>query len=318
MPDAPAADRRLRPLTRPRRLVPGDTVAVVATSGPLVPERLARGVRLLESWGLRVRVGPHALDRDPRNAHLAGTDADRAADLQAAWCDPEVSAVLVGRGGSGVTRLLDLLDWAAMAAAGPRVLVGFSDVTALHEAVATHLGLASLWGPMPAGLALGDDPPDAPTAEHLRRTLFEPDTVRTIAAESTTPVVSGRATGVLVGGTLTLLASTVGAPESRPAAGGIAFLEDVGEPAFRLDNRLTQLLRTGWFDAVQGVVLGTWTDCGPDAQDVLLDRLGRLGVPVLAGLPFGHGRPALTIPMGVEAELDADRGTLTLAEPALS
>ncbi len=298
--------------------MPGDTVAVVATSGPLVPERLAGGVLLLESWGLRVRVGPHALDRDPRIAHLAGTDADRAADLQAAWCDPSVAAVLVGRGGSGVTRLLDLLDWASMRAAGPKVLVGFSDVTALHEAVAARLGLATLWGPMPASQALGDDPPDRPTAEHLRRTLFEPEATRTIGAASTHAVVGGRATGVVVGGTLTLLAATVGTVESRPAAGGIVLLEDVGEPAFRLDNRLTQLLRTGWFEQVQGIVLGSWTDCSPDTEAVLTDRLVGLGVPVLRGLPFGHCVPALTVPLGVTADLDADTGTLTLVEPALS
>lgn len=305
-------------LRRPPRLVPGDTVAVVATSGPLVPERVRRGVALLESWGLRVRVGPHALDTDEAFPFLAGTDEDRARDLQGAWCDPGVAAVLVGRGGSGAMRLVDRLDWAAMQRAAPKLLVGFSDVTALHEAVAVHLGLSTLFGPMPASVALAEVPPDALSADHLRRTLFAPETTRVITHAGAVCERPGRAHGVLVGGTLSLLAGAIGTRESRPANGGVVVLEDVGEVAYRLDNRLTQLLRTGWFEGVRGVVLGSWTDCGAGAADVVAARLRHLDVPLLAGLPFGHGLPQLTIPLGVEAELDAAAGTLTLAEPALA
>jgi muramoyltetrapeptide carboxypeptidase len=302
----------LQPLDRPRRLIEGDTVAVVATSGPIDPDRLRNGTALLESWGLTVRLGDHVLDRDPTYAFLAGTDADRAADLQGAWCDPHVAAVFVARGGSGAARLIDRLDWPSMAAAGPKLLVGFSDVTALAEAVATRLGLASLFGPMPATATLGVVPPDAVTAEHLRRTLFEPDAARVIFADPASGVVPGRARGVLVGGTVSLLSMSVGTAESRPANGGIAVLEDIGEVAFRLDNRLTQLLRAGWFDGVQGIVLGSWTDCGPDTENAVIARLGELDVPIVAGLPIGHCIPALTVPLGVEAELDAVAGTLTL------
>lgn len=307
----------LTPLSRPRRLVAGDTVSVVATSGPLVPERLRRGVALLESWGLHVRLGEHVLDTDPVFPFLAGSDEDRVRDLGRAWCDTDVAAVLVARGGAGVTRLLDRLDWPAWRAAGPRLLVGFSDVTALHEAVATHLGLVSLFGPMPATSALGEHPPDTLTAQHLHATLFEPDTVRALV-EDAVREVPGQARGVLVGGTLSLLAGSVGTAESRPARGGIVLLEDVGEPSFRLDNRLTQLLRTGWFDGVQGIVLGSWLDCGPAAAGLVAARLSALGVPMVSGAPFGHGRPARTMPLGVVADLDADAGTLVLAEPALA
>jgi muramoyltetrapeptide carboxypeptidase len=306
----------LLPLDRPRRLVEGDTVAVVATSGPIVPDRLRHGTALLESWGLRVRLGAHVLDRDATYPFLAGTDADRAADLQRAWCDPDVAAVLVARGGSGASRLIDRLDWTSMKAAGPKLLVGFSDVTALAEAVATRLGLVSLFGPMPATVALGDLPPDAAAAEHLRRTLFEPDAVR-VVFEGAQCVAQGRVRGVIVGGTLSMLTMGIGTAASRPAKGGIAVLEDVGEVAFRLDNRLTQLLRSGWFDGVRGVVLGSWSDCGPSAQETVVARLSELGVPMVAGLPIGHCTSALTIPLGVEAELDADAGTLTLLTNAL-
>jgi len=301
-------------LRRPRRLVPGDRVAVVAPSGPIDPDRLARGAAVLQSWGLEVVTGAHVLDR---LAHLAGTDEDRAADLQQAWCDPETAAVLCARGGSGATRLLDLLDWDAMLRAEPTVLVGYSDATALHEALATRLGLSSLFGPMPAALPFGGESPDRASLDHLRATLFQPEQVQVLRGDDATGVVPGRATGVTVGGTLALLASTIGTAESRPASGGIVVLEDITEPAYRLDNLLTQLLRSGWFDGVRGIALGTWVDCGDDALDTVCSRLETLGVPLLAGLPFGHGVPQLTVPLGLEAELDADAATLTMAVPAL-
>jgi muramoyltetrapeptide carboxypeptidase len=301
-------------LDRPRRLNRGDRVAVVAPSGHVDPDRLARGVATLESWGLDVVVGAHVLGR---RRHLAGTDEQRAADLQSAWCDPGVRAVLCARGGFGSARTVDRLDWAAMRDAGPKVLVGFSDVTALHHAVAHRLGLASLYGPMVASATFAGESPDAGTVEHLRATLFEPQAVRTIADGGLRCERPGRARGVLAGGTLAVLALTVGTPESRPARGGIVLLEDVAEPAYRIDAMLTQLLRTGWFDGVAGVVLGSWEGCGPDAADVVVERLAPLGVPIASGLDFGHGVPQLTVPIGVEADLDAGAGTLVLRQPAL-
>lgn len=289
-------------------------MAVVAPSGHLEPDWLARGVALLESWGLEVAVGEHAL---ARTRHHAGSDDRRRADLQAAWCDPAVVAVLAGRGGSGAARLVDDLDWAAMSDAGPKLLVGFSDVTVLHEAVAHHLGLVTLFGPMPASEAFGGERPDVPTVEHLRATLFEPQSVRVLSGLGTVCHVGGTARGVTVGGTLALLANTVGTAESRPANGGIAVLEDIAEPGYRIDSMLTQLLRTGWFDGVAGIVLGSWEGCGDDALETVVERLAPLGVPLMSDLPFGHGVPSLTVPLGVEALLDPAAGTLTLVHPAL-
>ncbi|HEU4911329.1 MAG TPA: LD-carboxypeptidase [Actinomycetes bacterium] len=304
----------LEPLERPRRLGRGDRVAVVAPSGHIDPDRLARGVATLRRWGLDVVTGEHVL---ARSRHHAGDDAARAADLLAAWCDPSVAAVLCARGGSGAARLVDRLDWALMRAAGPKVLVGFSDVTVLHEAVAHHLGLVSLFGPMPAAASFGGADPDPETVEHLRRSLFDPQAVRVLTGPQVSCHVGGRATGVTVGGTVALLASTVGTVESRPAAGGLALLEDIAEPAYRLDSMLTQLLRTGWFDGVAGIVLGTWVDCGDGALETVVERLAPLGVPLVSGLPFGHGVPQLTVPLGVAAGLDTAAGTLTVRQPAL-
>ena len=301
--------------TRPPRLRPGDAVAVVSPSGPVEPAALERGVALLESWGLRVRVGAHALDRD---GYLAGRDEDRAADLTAAWCDREVRALVCARGGYGAHRTADLVDWPRLRAAAPKVLVGSSDATALHEAVGHELGLVSVFGPMPASPVLAGTDPHGPSAEHLRATLLDsPEVVLSPEPGAPGPVAGGRVRGPLVGGNLTLLAAGVGTRWSLPAAGGIAVLEDVTESAYRLDRLLTQLLRAGWFDGVLGVALGSWHSCGEDAVAAVIGRLAPLGVPVLAGLPFGHARPQLSLPLGAPAALDADAGTLTVEAGAL-
>ncbi|MEV6957919.1 LD-carboxypeptidase [Streptomyces sp. NPDC051207] len=306
----------MKPLLRPPRLAPGARVAVVAPSGPVPEERLQAGLDVLRGWDLDPVVAPHVLDRHGTFAYLAGTDADRAADLQAAWCDPSVDAVLCARGGYGAQRVADLLDWEAMRAAGPKVFVGFSDITALHEAFAVRLGLVTLHGPMAAGL---DFLKNARAQEHLRATLFAPETVTTLTSGGGA-LVPGRARGVTLGGCLSLLAAELGIPHVRPSArGGLLCLEDIGEETYRLDRCLTQLLRAGWLDGVRGVLLGSWVDCGAygEVRALFADRLGGLGVPVAENAGFGHCDGALTVPFGVRAELDADAGALTLEEPAL-
>ncbi|MFI9469738.1 LD-carboxypeptidase [Streptomyces sp. NPDC052492] len=307
----------LAPLRRPPRLAPGARVAVVAPSGPLPEERLAAGFDVLRGWGLDPVASPHVLDRHGELRHLAGTDADRAADLQDAWCDPSVDAVICARGGFGAQRMVDALDWEAMRAAGPKVLVGFSDITTLHEAFAVRLGLVTLHGPMAAGV---DFVKSARAQEHLRTTLFDPESVRTIRSDGTA-MVPGRARGVTLGGCLSLIVGGIGTPHTHGSArGGLLCLEDVGEETYRLDRYLTQLLRAGYLDGVTGVLLGSWAECDPydQVRALLADRLGGLGVPVAEQFGFGHCDDALTLPFGVAAELDADAGTLTLEEPALS
>ncbi len=306
-------------LLRPPRLRPGDTVAVVAASGPVSSERLGRGLEVLRGWGLRVRTLPHVLGRHPGLEHLAGSDAERAGDLQAAWTDPGTAAVWCARGGYGAHRVLDLLDWTAMAAAGPRLLVGFSDVTALHEAVNGRLGTVSVHGPVVTSLG------EAPEAcrEQLRSLLLDAGAVGALFPDvRMRPLVGGSAVGVLLGGNLRVLAASTGTRLHRPARGGIAVLEDVGEPPYRIDGMLTQLRRTGWFDGVRGVVAGAFADTGDDGAEaveaVLRDRLGDLGVPVAVGAPVGHVDDNRSVPLGAEAVLDADAGTLALRAPALS
>ncbi|MFE6040658.1 LD-carboxypeptidase [Streptomyces sp. NPDC056452] len=311
----------LQPLTRPARLRPGARVAIVAPSGSVPAERLETGLDLLRGWDLDPVVAPHVLDVHPELDYLAGTDEDRARDLQEAWCDPSVDAVLCARGGYGVHRMVDLLDWPALREAGPKAFVGYSDVTVLHEAFALRAGFSTLHGPM---IATEVFLKDAATQESLRSTLFEPESVRTLGLGTAAALVPGRARGVTYGGCSSLLAADVGTPQARTSArGGLLMLEDITEDPYRLDGILTRLLRMGALDGISGVACGSWESCGPYEQvrAVLDDRLGGLGIPVVEELGFGHCAAALTIPLGVpavlEAPADGGRCTLTTEVPAL-
>ncbi|WP_243722509.1 LD-carboxypeptidase [Actinomadura sp. 7K507] len=334
---------------------PGDRVAVIAPSGPADPARLEAGCAVLRDMGLDAVVGKHALDRvnlGPPGPvrddwhRLAGSDADRAADLQAAWCDPRVRAVVCARGGYGATRVLDHLDWdalhdAAEASAasgrGPKILHGSSDITALHAAFGTRLGVTTSFGPMPAGVIADLGPAPAgeegaeggsdggspacrqATLDGLRAALFG----GAVALPGTHALRPGRAEGPLAGGTLSLLTALLGTPYAPPpAAGHIVFLEDVTEAPYRIDRMLLQLAQSGWLDGAAGIALGSWRDCGDPAEldSVFAARLGPLGVPVLAGVPAGHGPHQRTLELGAHAVLDTtalhDRTGTAAPDPA--
>ncbi|MCD0481058.1 LD-carboxypeptidase [Streptacidiphilus sp. ASG 303] len=301
-------------LLRPPALRPGDRVAVAAASGPPDQAALDRGLAALRGLGLEPDVLPSAR---AGGAYLAGSDALRAADLTRALTDPSYRAVLLACGGYGAQRTLELVDWERVGAPAPRAVVGYSDVTALLEAVAVRLGWASLFAPMPACDGFH---PDSPAFGHLARLLTDPASVRELAFPGARALVPGTAEGVTAGGTATLLASSLGSATSRPARGAVLLLEDVDEEVYRLDRILTQLRRSGYLDGVAGIVCGTFTRCGApeEVEELLRDRLGDLGVPVLAGADVGHGVPMRTFPIGVRARLDADRGTVRLLDPSLT
>ncbi|MGD9959172.1 DUF4031 domain-containing protein [Nocardioides sp.] len=292
-----------RPLVRPAVLSPGDVVAVVAPAGPAHPERVAAGAAILRGWGLEVRVV--AADGDAEFGWLDAPDDDRARALTRAWLDPAVAALWCTRGGFGSHRVLDLLDWGAMAAASPKLLVGFSDITALHQAFASRLGVSTVHGPGVAGLPESDPA----TRDAVRSVVFDGVT----GPIRGTTVVAGVAEGTLVGGNLTVLASSSGGPLVQPATDSIAILEDVGEAPYRLDRSLTQLLRSGWFEGVRGIVLGQFTHCGDPnvVTDLLRTRLTPLGVPILGDAPIGHDQSNIAVPLGVRARLED--GQLTVA-----
>ncbi|TQM78070.1 muramoyltetrapeptide carboxypeptidase [Saccharothrix saharensis] len=278
----------------PGRLRPGDRVVVVSPAGPCAAGLLDAGTAWLRTWGLDVRVDAHALDTHPTLDYLAGTDADRARAFEQAWLDPSAAAVLCARGGYGSLRMVDLVDWTALAA-HRKVFVGSSDTTVLHERFWAH-GLPTWFGPMVGTRAFVED---AEARERLRAALFTG-----VTAYRGVGRVGGVARGPAVGGNLSLLTAP-------PPPGAVVLLEDVNEEPYRLDRMLTGLLRTGWFDQVAGLVLGSWTGCG-DPSAVLADRLGGLGVPIVADVRFGHCAGQLTVPLGVPVEIDGDTGTVTV------
>ncbi|MET8853379.1 LD-carboxypeptidase [Amycolatopsis sp. NPDC004625] len=298
---------------RPSRLRAGDTLALVAPAGPVPADLLEKALPVLRGWGVEVRVGPCVRASPGAPPYLSAPDAERAAEFTEAWLDPGVRCVMAARGGYGVQRMLDLVDWPVLRAAGPKVLAGSSDVTALHRAVDVHLGLSSLFSSMPASVLFDDF-----AQEHLRRALFEPE--RNVVVRGGSALVPGRASGVLTGGNLSLLAAGIGTPEQGSARDAVVLLEDVTESVYRLDRMLTQLLRSRWFDGVRGIVLGSWAACGDpaDIRSLLLERLAPLGVPLVEEFGFGHVASSPTLPLGVPVTLDADLGTLTFDSPALT
>ncbi|MEV1289293.1 LD-carboxypeptidase [Micromonospora sp. NPDC049679] len=297
---------------RPPALRPGDAVALVSPSGPTRPERVARGIELLTGWGLRPVLAGNAY---ARQGYLAGADELRAADLNAAFADPEIRGVLCTRGGYGAQRVVDAIDMAAVRR-DPKVVAGFSDITALQFALWRGARLATVHGP---GVAWLDERTPPASAESLRAALMSdaPVTVRRVETEETASVVlPGTATGPLIGGNLCLIVSSIGTPDMPDLTGAILLIEEVEEPPYKVDRMLTHLRRSGALRGVAGVAIGQFTRCADewpvDVTDVLTEGLADLGVPVLGGLPIGHGVGQLTVPLGVPATLDATAGTLTI------
>lgn len=299
-------------MIRPPRLRAGDLVALVSPSGPMPAPRAMVAATVLQGWGLRVRMGAHALSR---HHYLAGTDEERLADFNDALRDDEVRAVICLRGGYGAQQIVDDLDFDAVRA-DPKPVLGFSDITAIHAALWRETGLVTLHGPTAGQFDRG---PESVTALDARRALMtgDPVTVAASPAESTHCVrVPGRAVGTLLGGNLAMLASTVGTRHALDLDGAILLLEDVNEAPYRVARMLVQLRRAGWFRGLRGVAVGQFTDCvdvEPAVEDVLAEQLGALGVPVLGGLPLGHGAEQLTVGLGVPAVLDADAGELVVS-----
>lgn len=291
----------------PRPLQPGDVVGIVAASGPAVPEMLEEGIRFLEAAGFRVRTGCHLYEC---TGYLAGTDAQRCQDLNDMLADPEIRGILFARGGYGIMRLLADIDLDAVAK-DPKILVGMSDVTALSLSLYTHCRLITLAGPMVAGqVGCGLD---TLSGESLIRALTEPFAGRNLVPEDihVRPVQRGRACGPLIGGCLSLVTALLGTAHAPDFTGTVLFLEDVNEPAYRIDRMLTHLKLAGVLDRVAGIVLGHFSrNNGQDLSDVAAEILSGLlsgrQIPVLSGFPHGHVLPNLTMPHGVTVELTTD------------
>ena len=304
-------------ILRPAALRAGDAVMLVSPSGPPDQQRVARGIELLSGWGLEVRLGA---DVYARHGYFAGTDEQRLASFNAALRDPGIRAVICTRGGYGAQRIVDGLDLDAVRA-DPKLVVGFSDITAIQLALWRGAWLVTVHGP---GAAWLDDRTPEASAESLRAVLMgaAPSVVRADPGAESGPVaVPGPvATGTFLGGNLCLLTSSIGTRDEPDPDGAILLLEEVDEEPYKVDRMLTHLRRAGLLDGLAGIALGQFTRCVDgwpvSIAEVLADRLSGLGVPVLGGLPIGHGYGQVTVPVGVPATLDVAAGTLTV-EPAV-
>lgn len=311
--------RQPESVRKPPRLRPGDTVGIVAPASPWENRsELLRAVAALEGWGLEVRVGDHVNDR---HGYLAGRDEDRAADLNAFFADPAIRAIFAFQGGYGSPRLIRHLD-RALVAANPKALCGFSDITALHLAIAAWSDTVTFYSNGASGVGAPETTDFS--RETLRRALFSPEPYGEIPRSPDDPwvrtIAGGRARGRLTGGCAGLVASTLGTPWEVDTRDRILVLEEIELDSDDFDAILTHLGNAGKLEAAAGIVVGDIKlKSGGylahlSAEDVVEELLGDLGIPVLMGLPIGHGKHHATVPLGALAELDADAGRLVVVE----
>jgi muramoyltetrapeptide carboxypeptidase len=300
---------------KPRALKTGDTIAFVSPASPILPEKLEFATNLLQSEGYKVRLMPNALASD---GYLAGTDEQRAADLQSAFDDNSVAAVYCTRGGYGCARLFPLLNLDRIATSR-KLFLGFSDVTTLHVAL-NRRGLPTVHAPM--GITLSS-PREAWVLESLTSVLRGGNPIPSKATKGET-VVGGIAEGKVVGGCMCLVCDTIGTPEEIDTEGAILLLEDVDEAPHRVDAMLTHLLNSGLARKSTGFLIGEMTRTderidpgigGMAWKEILRDRLEPLGKPMVFDYPLGHAKQMLSLPLGIRARLDADAGTLEYLEP---
>ena len=322
MAAAPAA-------VKPKRLAAGDTVALVSPASATfnsIDLQIAR--ESLEALGFKVRAGDHMMER---HGNLAGADKARAEDINKAFADRSVHAVHAIRGGWGSARVLPYLDFDTIRR-NPKVLIGYSDITALLLSIHARTGLITFHGPIGMGRW------DTWSLDYYKRLLFNAEAVTytnkqgisgdrnslTQVEFRTLTIAPGKARGRLLGGNLSVLAAILGSPYVPDWDGAILFLEEVGEDLYRVDRMMTHLKIAGVLAKLKGFVFGGCSECGPGTgygaltlEEILRDHVKPLGIPAWQGAMIGHSQPQWTLPVGAEVEIDASAGTITLIERAV-
>jgi muramoyltetrapeptide carboxypeptidase len=317
-----------KPLLKPKRLQPGSVVGIVSPAGAtFVRDELNIVVDAVKGLGLVPRLAPHLLER---YGYLAGKDKDRAADINQFFRDSSIAALLPIRGGWGCSRMLPYLDYQRIRQ-NPKILVGFSDITSLILGLNAQTNLVTFHGPN--GLSSWR----TTQTDFFRRVLFNGETVtfqnqkdgddsnRLMQVKyRQQTITSGKAKGRLIGGNLSVLSAIVGSPYLPDLNGAILFLEDIRENIYRIDRMMTHLKIAGLFDKLAGFVFGQCSDCSPDAdygsltlEEVVWDHIQPLGIPAWYGAMIGHIENVVTLPIGLEVEIDADAGTIRMLEAAV-
>src|SRR5438270_5577428 len=309
------------PIIKPKRLSPGDTVGLVLpATAAFEADEIQFAKEQMEAIGFKVVIGAHAFDKW---GYFAGHDKDRADDINRMFGNDEINAVVCYTGGWGSPRVLPYLDY-DLIKRKPKVLIGYSDITALLNAVHKKTGLITFHGPV------GGSTFDPFTLENFRRVVMTPEPAGLLPTPSKKPnelidrtnrilkITPGKATGRLIGGNLTMIATLMGTPYQPDTSGAIVFLEDVHEEPYRIDRMLTTLALGGMFAQAAGIIFGRCSDCGVKGpslslEEILRDRFGSLPIPAIAALSFGHLEQKPVLLMGALAALDADAGTVRVA-----
>ncbi len=315
-------------LIKPPRLREGDLIGLIAPSGHTSDDAIQKAVTRIESLGFKVALGNHLREV---HGNYAGTAEQRLADLHGMFRDPDIKALWCIRGGSGAISLLKHIDY-ALVRRHPKILLGYSDITALHLALLRHAGLVTFHGPVASStpsnystehmLAVLMDPVPTYTIpmamENARRALEEPHyAIRTVH--------EGVASGRLIGGNLSMVAALAGTPYAADFRDSLLYLEEVNEAPYRIDRWMTQLDLSVGFSKAAGVIVGICDNCGPGHEDISLTldetldvHLQPLHIPAVTGYSIGHIRNQFTLPVGLRATLDTGRQTITLLEPAVT
>ncbi|MBU3741216.1 MAG: LD-carboxypeptidase [Candidatus Kapabacteria bacterium] len=326
---APAATRRPAAMSMasfrlPEGIRKGQTIGVVAPASGVMPREVRDFVSLCDQWGVHVKLGSNI---GKRSGYLAASDQDRADELMRFIEDPSIDAIVSGRGGYGVMRILPMLDFESIKQAG-KLIMGFSDITALLIAVNQLSGLVTYHGPVASSTF--DDFTTTSVTNVVRQSESgsAKSDVSAMYCDAKLKVLhAGTASGRLTGGNLTMIASTLGTPYEIDTRGAILFLEEISEEPYRIDRMLTQLRLAGKLQSCAAIAIGNFRDCenrpgrfpepSYSLSQVLHELIGDLGIPAVYGLPFGHVRSKLTIPLGIQAELNATDRSLRLMEPAV-
>ena len=294
---------------KPRCLMPGDTVGIVAPAGPFDSKKFMTGKAILESMGFRTFFDAGIFQK---HGFFAGTDVQRAEQVNRLFADPAVQAVVCARGGYGSMRILRFLDF-KLIQDNPKIFVGFSDISVLLFVLHTRCSLVTFHGPVVTTLA---NTAEQTIAAMLR--VMTSNKKLELTPEKGIVIKPGVSSGVVVGGNLTTLCHLVGTPYTPYFNGKILFLEDRGEAPYRIDRMLTQMKLAGCFEDLKGLFLGSFEACGTrdDIFQIVQEVFKDVNIPILSGFEIGHTRVNITIPMGLRATLDADRKILIFHEPA--
>jgi muramoyltetrapeptide carboxypeptidase len=305
------------PAIQPPRIKKGDTVAIVAPGGPIENrDGLDRGISALEAMGFRVRYDERIFQS---SRYLAGDDHARAEEFMLSFEDPSIQAVIGLRGGYGCSRLIPLLLEKRLRN-HPKIFMGFSDLTTLHLYLQNRLRWITIHGPMAVSSALADMPSDQ--AAHLMSLWTEPGYRPVLSFPQLETLNPGVAEGVLTGGCLAIVEASIGTLYEIQTEGKILFLEDQGEPPYRLDRMITHLFLANKLQSLAGVLLGDFLNCEPTrgdyaAMDTLRDIFASLNIPVLANFPAGHGANNWALPLGITVRMDASTRTVEFLESAV-